>query len=283
MALEIEPQEQEILNSVDIPPRPKALLTVSEEAKKDEPNFPTIAHAIADDVSISSAVLRVVNSPAFRRVNAIGSIDQALNMLGFKRVLSIVNAVAVRSASKTNVDLEEFWTFASSVAHACVIITKALKRPQLGDDAYTLGLFHTAGVPIMMSRFAEYTDFFTSAEQEGWTLSINREKEEFNTTHTSIGALMAQEWSLPECIVDAIYNLHYADGIFESDDMDETTLQLIAVLKMARDICHEYLQSNCGSDEWNQVEGQVLDYLGVDEDKWLDIREKVISGLDEEE
>ena len=82
---------------------------------------------------------------------------------------------------------------------------------------------------------------------------------------------------------NAIYNLHYADGIFESDDIDETTLQLIAVLKMARDICHEYLQSNCGSDEWVQVEGQVLDYLGVDEDQWLDIREKVISGLDEEE
>ena len=283
MALQIEPQEQEILNSVEIPPRPKALLIVAEEAKKDEPSFPTIAHAIADDVSISSAVLRVVNSAAFRRPNPISSIDQALNMLGFKRVLSIVNAVAVRSAAKSNADLEEFWTFAASVAHASVIITKALKRPHLADDAYTLGLFHTAGVPILMARFEQYTDFFHEAEKEGWTLCIDREKEAFHTTHTSIGALMAQEWSLPESIINAIYNLHYADGIFDASDIEENTLELIGTLKMAREICREYLQSTNGPEEWVQVESQILDFFGIDEDKWLDIKEAVTAGLDEEE
>ena len=282
MPIEISSQEQEILNSIEIPVRPKALLTVSDEAKKEEPKFPVIAHAIAEDVSISSAVLKVVNSAAFRRPNPISSIDQALNMLGIKRVLAIVNAVALRSAAKAKVDLEEFWEFASSVAHACVIITKELKRSHLGDEAYTLGLFHTAGVPIMMVRFKEYAAFYHQAEKEGWTLSIDREKATFHTTHTSIGALMAQQWSLPESITNAIFNVHYADGVFDDLNMSETTQTLIGILKIARYLCHEHLKSGLGADEWQQVESQVFKFFKINEDKWLTIRDAVLEGLKEQ-
>ena len=283
MPIEISAQEQEILNSIEIPVRPKALLTVSEEAKKEEPKFPVIAHAIAEDVSISSAVLKVVNSAAFRRPNPISSIDQALNMLGIKRVLAIVNAVALRSAAKANTDLEQFWEFASGVAHASVLIAKELKRSHLGDDAYTLGLFHTAGVPIMMVRFKNYAEFYQQAEKEGWTLSIDREKATFNTTHSAIGALMAQQWSLPEAITNAIYNVHYADGIFDDLTMSETTQTLIGILKMARYLCHEHMKSGLGVDEWTQVESQVFKFFRLNEDKWQTIRDAVLSGLNEQE
>lgn len=279
MLIEIEPQEQEILKSVKIPVRPKVLLTVSEEAKKEEPSFSIISHAIAEDVSISSAILKMVNSAAFSRPSPISSIDQALNMLGLKRVLAIVNAVAVRNASQSNADLEEFWNLASNVAHASVIISKQLKRSFLGDDAYTLGLFHTAGVPIMIARFKNYTDFYHQSEKKGWTLSIDREKEAFHTTHSSIGALMAQEWCLPNSITNAIYNIHYADGIFDDSSMSETTQSLIGILKMARHLCHEYQEINCESDDWVQVESQVFGFLKISEDKWLVIRDAVINGL----
>ncbi len=74
----------------------------------------------------------------------------------------------------------------------------------------------------MMARFKSYVDFYHKAEKEGWTLSIDREKEAFRTTHSSIGALMAQEWSLPDSITNAIYNIHYADGVFDDLSMSET-------------------------------------------------------------
>jgi len=283
MSIEVSPEEQKILDSIEIPVRPKALLAVSEEAEKSEPNFQVIVHAISGDVSISSAVLKVVNSAAFRRANAISSIDQALNMLGLKRVLAVVNAVAVRNAAKTDVNLEEFWNFASTVAHASVVIAKELKRAHFGDDVYTLGLFHTAGVPIMMNHFPSYAEFYQKGEQEGWTLSIDKEKATFNTTHTTIGALMAKQWGLPESIVSAIYNLHYADGVFDDLTMSETAQSFIGILKMARHLSRDYMQANCGEDEWLQVENQIFKFFKISEDKWLSIRDAVNTALSEQD
>jgi len=282
MSIDVSQEEQQILDSIKIPVRPKALLTVSEEAEKEEPKFQVISQAIAEDVSISSAVLNIVNSAAFRRSNSISSIDQALNLLGLKRVLAIVNAVAVRNAVKTDVDLEEFWNLASCVAHASVVIAKELKRSHYGDDAYTLGLFHTAGVPIMMNRFEGYAEFYQRGEQEGWTLSIAKEKAEYNTTHATIAALMARQWGLPDSLTNAIYNQHYADGIFEDLSMSETTQSLIGILKMARHLCHAYMDTGLGDDEWLQVESQVFDFFKVSEDKWHAISDAVISALKEQ-
>lgn len=282
MTVEIEATERAILDRIELPPRPKALLTINEEAKQAEPRFAVISHAIVEDVSISAAVLKVVNSPAFRRPNPISAIDQALNMLGLKRVMSIVNAVSIRNATKSNVDLEEFWEFGSTVANASVLIAKQRKKMALMDDAYTLGLFHDAGVPVMITQFPDYYEFFQGAEQEGWTLSINKEKEQYGTTHTTLGALMAQEWSLPDHIVNAIYNLHYADGIFESGDLDDASLDLLAILKCAREIARMHLKQTSGNAEWLQVDSQVLEHMDMDDGEFADLCDAVIDSLTQE-
>ena len=65
MPIEITDAEKKILASITIPPRPEVLLKLSAEAKKPEPNVSVIAHAITEDISISAAVLQVVNSAAF--------------------------------------------------------------------------------------------------------------------------------------------------------------------------------------------------------------------------
>ncbi|MEM9101782.1 MAG: HDOD domain-containing protein [Pseudomonadota bacterium] len=280
MSLQIEPQEQKILDSVNIPPRPKALLTVMEESKKSEPSFAVIAKAIVADVSISATVLQIVNSPAFRRAATIASIDQALSLLGLKRVISIVNAVSVKSATQSNVDMESFWDNATVIANACVIVANNLKLRALVDDVYTLGLFHNAGVPIMASKFPDYMDFFQMAHEEGWAFNIVKEKEKYQTTHTTIGALMAQSWTLPDELVNVIYNLHYADGIFLSDDLCESSKKQLAILKMAREIGRFYGGETESSAEWLEVEGQIIQFLELPSDQFEVIKEEVIASLE---
>lgn len=281
MSIKVSATEKKILDNIKIPVRPKALLTVSEEVEKAEPSFPVIAKTISEDVSISSAMLKVVNSAAFRRASAISSIDQALNMLGLKRVLAVVNAVAVQNAVKADVDLEPFWNYASCVAQASVLICKELKRAHFGDDAYTLGLFHTTGVPIMMNTFPGYSDFYKNGEEEGWIMAIDQEKNRFNTTHTTIGALMALQWRLPSSLVNAIYYQHYVDGVFDDASMSQTTQSLLGILKMARSISHKFLNTGVGEEEWHHVENQVFKFFKIDEDTWLSIRGNVMAVLSE--
>jgi HD-like signal output (HDOD) protein len=265
MKFKIDAKEKEILRTVTIPPRPESLIKVQEEAQKDEPNFEVISKAIVADVSISGAVLQIVNSAAFRRPSKISSIDQAVMMLGLKRVVSIVNAVAIRSAAGGNQEqLQEFWSTAAEVAQACVLFCKHIGLKALEDDAYTSGLFHLAGVPLMIQTYPDYLDFYHHAELDGWNFSIEKEKSKYLTTHTTMAAILGYEWKLPLPIIEAIYNLHYAEGIFDSDLWSDKTKKLLAILVCGREVQFRKVHGQQGP-EWLDFQDQILAFMDLDD------------------
>jgi HD-like signal output (HDOD) protein len=275
MAFEVETTEKAILETIALPPRPKVLIAINEETRKDNVSFAVIAQAILEDVSISSAALQIVNSPAFRRPTVISSIDQALNLLGLKRVLAIVNAVSLRKAMKTKVDLEEFWQFGTMVANNCVLLAQRCRKTQLIDDAYTIGLFHDAGVPIMMSKFPNYYTFYNAAEEEGWILSSEKEKINFGARHTTLGALMAQNWGLPDQIVEAVRHLHNAKELFSTGPFTSSSLGLLAILKCARELARNQVYNKFNNAEWELVKDSVLHYLDLDEKTFAQTSEEL--------
>ena len=108
MTIEITAIEKSVLQDVTIPPRPEALLNITNESTKEQPDMSIIAKAISEDVSISSSVMQVVNSAAFRRASEIQSIQMAVMTLGLKRLLPLVKSVALKSAMGESERLASF-------------------------------------------------------------------------------------------------------------------------------------------------------------------------------
>ena len=130
--------------------------------------------------------------------------------------------------------------------------------------------------------FDDYGDFFTASQNGNWNDITNQEQDKYHTTHTTIGALMAQDWSLPETIVDAIYNVHYCDGIFASGELEEETLRLLAVLKLARHFARVFQNPNEADEEWQELEGQVCEFLDMEDGALTEMQEDVLMGLEDE-
>lgn len=268
MAIEITTTEKRLLQRVSIPPRPETLLTVSREAKKSEPDVTVIAESISADISIAAAVLQVVNSAAYRRAREVDSIQQAVMTLGFRRVFPIVRAVALKSALSSDYDLSEFWRYNEWVASACVMIAEAIGRPELRDHAYMLGLFQSSGIPVMLAEFDNYADLLNAAESTPWQQVQAKEQERFQTTHTTIGALLAQQWKLPKIVVEVIYYLFEDSSIFNhSSELDNLTLDLLAILKISRYAIDLRTRSLAGEEEWQYVQDGVLEHFQIDEFK----------------
>lgn len=268
MAIEITTAEKRLLQRVSIPPRPETLLTVSREAKKSEPDVTVIAESISADMSIASAVLQVVNSAAYRRAREVDSIQQAVMTLGFRRVFPIVRAVALKSALTSDYDLSEFWRYNEWVASACVMIAEAIGRPELRDHAYMLGLFQSSGIPVMLAEFDDYADLLNAAESTPWQQVQAKELELFQTTHTTIGALLAQQWKLPKIVVEVIYYLFEDSSIFNhSSELDNLTLDLLGILKISRYAIDLRTRSLAGEEEWQYVQDGVLEHFQIDEFK----------------
>ncbi|NQZ10086.1 MAG: HDOD domain-containing protein [Algicola sp.] len=279
MSISITAAEKKILQSVTIPPRPQALLTVAAEAKLPEPKIPVIAKAINSDIAISSAILQVCNSAAFRRSREIDSIDQAVMILGLKRLIPLVKAVALKASMANSEKLESFWKRSSDIANGCVSVAKLLDKPELADHAYMLGLFHAAGIPIMFQHFEEYADFLALAEAEGWDSYLDEERERFETGHSTIGAILAQQWKLPKVMIEVIYYLHDVDGIYTSGELNKVSLDLLSILKIARNVSHFREFDNYDCAEWLNVRDGLQDYLDLSDVEMEDIRDKTLEAI----
>jgi len=282
MAITITPHEKEILSKVSIPPRPQALMKITQEAKQAEPNVRVIANAISEDAAISAAVLQVVNSVAFARRTKIDSIQQAVMTVGIKRIFPLVKAVAIRSALPENKDLLEFWQSSSMVATACTLFCEMLNKPELADNAYMLGLFHNAGVPIMLQSFDDYHQILVKGINQGWQDIPELEREQFKTTHTTLGALLGQQWKLPKAMIEVIYYCHDIEGIYDSDELSRVSLYLLAILKLARSAVDGVIREEMNTPEWLLIEEAIIEFLDIDPVQLNDMRDAIVDKLAEE-
>ncbi|MEC4089200.1 HDOD domain-containing protein [Pseudoalteromonas rubra] len=268
MAISLTQQEKLILKTVNIPPRPQALLQFSEEAKLPEPNITKISEILQSDVAISAAILQVVNSAAFRRSREIDSIEQAVMILGLKRLIPLVKAVALKSSVDLPAVLSDFWETQSDIGQHASLICNRLNRPALANHAYMLGLFHGVGIPILCQHFDDYQNVLDKAQTDGWTEASQFEFAQYHTSHGTIGALLAQQWRLPKIVINVIYYQHDVDGILTSGELDNIGNDLLSILKIARH--KSYLATTPVSEqnpEWQVIKDDVMDYLDISDEE----------------
>ena len=99
------------------------------------------------------------------------------------------------------------------VASACSIYSELIGKPEFIDNAYMLGLFHNAGVPIMLQSFDDYHDLLKKGFTDVWEDISELERNKYHTTHTTLGALLAQQWQLPKAMIKVIYYFHDTEVI----------------------------------------------------------------------
>ncbi len=262
-------QEQinQILQGIRVPPQPQILVDLQMEQITPLPDLKRIAALIAKDVGLSGTMLKVVNSPFYGLTSKISSIEQAVSLLGINTVVNILNGLAIKGemSDENIVALTRFWDTANDIALVCATVAKKVgyRNP---DEAYTLGLFHNAGIPLMMKKFSNFLEVTQEAYASHLERVIDLENERFNTNHCVVGYYIAKSWNLPEDICLAIAEHHNTARIFASKDYrNQQQKTLLAILKLAEHICGNYLIfGNAETDlEWDNSEAEILEHLGL--------------------
>ena len=256
------------------------------ERPKAEAGGARITAIIAGDVSLAAEVLKTVNSPMFRRRQAISSIPNAVMLLGLDNVLNVVAAVALRNTmdcGQNKLLLTRFWDTAGDVAFAAAVLARELSGVP-ADMAYTMGLFHDCGIPIMMCRHADYIDVLRTAEQAGSRPLVELEQERYGVHHAQVGYAVSHAWNLREELCSAIGNHHHFPYMMAHDEaFDELVLSLIALLKMAEHISNEFrgtaFRNGVDDVEWERVGMLALGHFDLEPDDFADIVANIIQQL----
>jgi len=262
-------QIQQSLQGISVPPQPQIMVDLQMEQYMPDPDLEVIARLISQDPGLSGSLLKIVNSPYYGLSNKIASIQRAVNLLGSRSIVNLINAQSIKGemSDDTIVTLNRFWDTAQDVAMTCLSLAKRTGT-QAVDEAYALGLFHDCGVPLMLKRFPNYMAVLEEAYASAGPQCrvVDTENRVFNTNHAVVGYYTAKSWRLPEHVTDAIANHHNALAIFSDESNHKPQLKnLLAILKMAEHICASYrvLGNQVEDHEWNVIGPLVLDHIGL--------------------
>ncbi len=271
-------QIQKVLQGIAIPPQPQIMVDLQMEQMSPDCSINAIADLIGQDIGLAGSILKTVNSPFYGLSNKITSINQAVNLLGVKSVINLVNGLSIKGELGDDqiIALGKFWDSSMEVALAASVIAK-----QIGfaapDEAYTLGLFHNCGIPLLMMRFENYPQVLAEAYARDNARMIDTENEKLKTNHAVVGYYVAKSWNLPAYICEAIHEHHTIEKAFAQEQTNPTKKTLLAIIKMAEHICGTHrILGNCDKDmEWQRIEEQVLLYVGMSQYDFASLEQQI--------
>lgn len=262
-----EEQIRHILQGIRIPPQPQILVDLQIEQVTPDPDMDQVVRLIRQDVSLSGMMLKFVNSPFFTLKNKITSIEQAVSLLGADTVINIVNGLTIKGEMTDDriQSMTRFWDTATDIAMVSATIAKHIgaKNP---DEAYAIGLFHNAGIPLMMHRFSEYDAIMQESYAAPAPRVVDVENHHLNTNHAVVGYYTAKSWNLPPHLCEVIAEHHNAQQIFAKKDGKQPERKtLLAILKIAEHLCGNYriLGQQEADLEWELIRNEVLEYTGL--------------------
>ncbi len=269
----------QVVKGMSLPPQPQ----IMQDITAVHPDIDAISKIVLKDPAVIGAIIKTINSAAFRRAREIKSVKQAIVMMGLESVINIINAVLFKSAVGSRLspeDLQDFWTCTNDVAVASVTIAKELNfnRP---DHFYLAGLFHNCGIPMMMEKFPNYKTVIKKIYGQNQHPMTAVENHLYKTNHTVVGLFITRSWKLPKEVQQVVKHHHDLPFIREQLKQESHLANLLCACKMAEEIGKESVQLGHQriDHEWQVLEEDILNYLGIAEIQYEDIKESAVEAI----
>lgn len=206
------PLEKIVAAVDDLPALPHVVIQVMELTEDPNSTAQDINNVLSQDQAMTARVLKLANSAFYGFPRRIGTITDAIVLLGFKTIKSIVMAASVSdilAGEMKGYALEhgELWKHSQCAAMAARHIARKVKYMQL-DLAYTGALLHDIGKVILNNAMKDSYHEVVDLVMEKNITFLDAEIEVLGFSHADVGAKVAEKWNLPKDLVEAIAYHH---------------------------------------------------------------------------
>ncbi len=244
----------------ELPTLPLVIRQVQKVMRDPNSNMANIASIITKDQSLSTKVLRLVNSAHYGLRSRVTSVSQAIVILGLNTVnnimlgLSVINMFEESEDSLFNYD--KFWEH----SFGCALMAKHLSAAVNFQDpeiCFITGLLHDIG-KLIQEQFMhmDFVKCLTITRSTKKPL-VQTEENIFGFNHSDLGAYITIKWEIPENISTAIQYHHNPQDLPQNL---EDHREIVNILAAANQLC----QQEGLSDQTEQYKPVFDDVLPVD-------------------
>jgi HD-like signal output (HDOD) protein len=187
-----------------LPTIPKVAQELITSFSSEDVSVDEIARQLTADPALSAKLLRLANSAYFHLSRTIGTVDDALRMLGFVMVRNLVlgNSMAAAFRNTKGMDLHQFWRY--NLYTACAARWLAGRDGVNADLVFTVGLMHGIG---QLHLHAAAPAEVAPLDKKLNVLDAGRaglEKQAFGFHYGDVAAELAGVWKFPKPIIEAL-------------------------------------------------------------------------------
>ncbi len=202
-------------------------ITISELTKK-----------IKLDEALIAYILRNCNSPLYGIKTEINSIPQALTLLGFTKLKTILmsyfNKNLYNITGKDEIN-NKLWIHSISVASYSEAIASTINANQ--ETAYLSGLLHDIGKLIIYSSDNDTLEKVLEEIDESKKESYIIEKNILGFNHMEIGSLIMEKWKFSENLIKVCKFHHSAEHYNDKN-------KYICIVAFANILAHEEIEES---------------------------------------
>lgn len=228
----------------NLPSLPAVALKVLELTHSDDVSVEDLGRVIQNDPALAGKLLKVVNSSMFGLAREVGSIKQAMVILGLRTVkvmaLSFSLVEIVRDDGRQQgFDLEAYWRRSLTTAIGGRLLGK-LVRPAIAEEAFVGGLLADIGMFAAWRCARAESDQAAQLAAQSGIPAWQAETQVFGASHAELSRRLLARWNLPTLIVDAVA-VHHGEGL---DRLGGNTRELGNVLYAAAGLADAFTSGN---------------------------------------
>lgn len=201
-------------DSVRVPPYPSTALRLQQVLKKPNYSQNELVEAMRTDAVFTGNLLRLANSPFYRRGDAVTSLTVAVARIGARELTRLALAATVSTVGQSQGPLAELRRLVWRQSLASALVCEALAKVEGAADtseSFVAGLLHDAGKLLVISSLEEAISKTKGAAQKPaaeWDFLLEKH-------HIAFGRVLVAKWQLPASLEAVVMNHH--DGLAEDD------------------------------------------------------------------
>lgn len=280
--MEIITKQQIIEKLEELPTLPSIVYELSRLINDPMSSTTDIERVMSDDQSLTSKVLKLANSAYYAIPGGVSNLARAIAHIGFDTIQQLVLATSVLDSlrvddQQSQFNVIEFWKHSVGVAMAAETIAREVGY-KVPADIFTCGLLHDMGKiallkvePSVLEQVAIHASMcnitFYAAEVELET-----------PPHTWIGMSLAQKWTLPNHIQNALQYHHEINSNVRGGASPELN-QIIDMVSLANLLVHALKFGNSGYEHIAPAPKTLFERLSLDQSQLQQLVAKIKKAL----
>lgn len=247
--MEHNEQAQRIVDTTEhLPTLPDIIVKINSLIDDPASTAEGLNKIISSDISLTSKMLKIVNSSFYGFSRNISSITHAVVILGFNTVRNIALS-AFLFDNLTSKVLRPLWEHSITVG----ALAKAMGSkvcPSQAEEAFISGLLHDIGRVVFFLHDREAMVHLMGLEKSAFVLG---ETARFGITQQEVGACLLDKWQLPEPLIEAALYCHTPL---------EATTSIPSLVHVANALAQEMNEGGLNPDA-TTIDDTILEELGL--------------------